>query len=442
MSGWGGKEDAAASGGAPCPSSRALEKGRSLLGGVLCVAVACLLLAPAAFAAAPANDRFSEAEDLGSSVAILIQRSNVDATKEEPGEPFLFSSAGHSVWFKWEAPNDEPVTIDTCDSEFPVNLYLFTGPDLDALVEAGRDSNIDGRFCEDAGGITFRPASGTVYWVFVDGNGFHFPGAPTPPTEGSFKLKVEKTPSPGNDDFADRIVLHGSEGGEMYSASADGFNWNATDEVGEPDHAGDPGGASIWFEWTAPRSGSVQLSACKSLDFLLGLYTGNSANALASVAVESRPASCFINFFAIAGTTYQIAVDGKLDTGTGFPKMGSPGIRVTMKLPQQLSAAGGSDPQQPSDTKPPNTAISRRMLKHAPGIWIFTFRSNEPGSTFQCKLDRRPFKKCPSSKRVRRLAAGKHVLKARAIDSSGNVDQSPAVSRFTVKMSERRRARR
>lgn len=227
------------------------------------------------------------------------------------------------------------------------------------------------------------------------------------------------------------MVLNGSVGGELYSASAGGFNWNATKEAGEPDHGGDQGGASIWYEWTAPMSGKAELGACGSFDFFLGLYTGNSVNALTPVSLESRPVPCFINFVASAGTTYRIARDGKFDAGTGMPKMGGPGIRVSMKLPQ-VSTGGGSSQQQPADTKPPNTTISRRVLKRMPPTWIFSFSSNEPGSTFQCKLDKRPFRKCRSSKTFKRLKPGKHALKVRAVDPSGNVDKSPAVARFTV----------
>lgn len=433
MSWWGEKENAAASGGAPCPSSRALEVRRSWFGMAVGVALVLLLvLAPGAWAA-PANDNFANAEDLGAGFPVVTETwSNVDAT-EEAGEPYDVFAAGHSVWFQWEATTSEVVTIDTCNSEFSTSLTVFAGTELDTLAEVGYDSSSNGRFCPDAAGVTFRPETGTTYSIMIDGNGFGFPEGPSPVTQGSFELKVAKTPSPPNDNFADPVVLSGSVGGSSYSASTQGFNWNATKEAGEPDHGGDQGGASIWYEWTAPASGKAELGACSfSFDFFLGLYTGSSVGALTPVPLESRPVPCFINFVASAGTTYRIALDGKFDIGTGMPKMGSLGIRVSMKLPQQVSAGGGSSQQQPADTRPPKTAISRRVLKRVPPVWVFSFGSNEPGSTFQCKLDKRPFKKCRASKTFRRLKPGKHTLKVRAIDPSGNVDKSPAVARFTV----------
>lgn len=132
---------------------------------------------PAAWAAVPSNDKFADAENLSSVILpIQVSRTNVEATEEEVGEPFVLFTAGHSVWFKWEATGDEVVTIDTCNSEFSTSLVVFTGS-LGALTKVGEDNNSDGRFCPDAAGVTFRTVAGTTYSIMVDGNGFHLPKA-------------------------------------------------------------------------------------------------------------------------------------------------------------------------------------------------------------------------------------------------------------------------
>ena len=41
----------------------------------------------------------------------------------------------------------------------------------------------------------------------------------------------------------------------LVSPGENGSNVGATKEPGEPDHAGDPGGASVWYTWTAPADG-------------------------------------------------------------------------------------------------------------------------------------------------------------------------------------------
>jgi hypothetical protein len=394
-----------------------------------------LLLAPAAFAA-PANDHFADAENLGAGFPVATQAwSNVEAT-EETGEPFLLFTAGHSVWFQWEATTADVVTIDTCESKFATSLVVFTGASLDALTKVGEDSNSDGRNCPDAGGVTFRPVAATTYSIMVDGDAFYLPEGSAPVTQGSFELKVAKTPSPPNDDFAQAMSLWTSvttESGEEFSQAAwmDGFNWNATKEAGEPNHGGDPGGASVWYAWTAPKSGKAELGACSSsFDFFLGLYTGSSVDALTPVEVESRPAPCFVNFFASAETTYRIAIDGRFDSGTGMPKMGSHHVHVAMRALRQPSV--GNVSVQPSDTTPPKTKISKRVLRRMPPVWLLSFSSSEPNSTFRCKLDKGRYRKCRSPRRVNPAAKGRHVLRVVAVDKAGNVDLTPAVIHFGV----------
>jgi hypothetical protein len=112
---------------------------------------------------------------------------------------------------------------------------------------------------------------------------------------------------PPNDAFAAAQELSGRVAG------ADGLNKDATKEVGEPNHAGDPGGASIWFRWTAPADGRAVVSTCEStFDTLLAVYTGDSVIALAAVA--SNDDGCGLqselSFVASEGVTYRIAVDG------------------------------------------------------------------------------------------------------------------------------------
>ena len=62
----------------------------------------------------------------------------------------------------------------------------------------------------------------------------------------------------------------------------------------------------------------------------------------------------------------------------------------------------------------------------------FKFKSSEPGSSFECKLDKKPFKPCKSPKKLKRLKKGKHKFRVRAIDAAGNTDASPAKDKFKV----------
>jgi uncharacterized protein (DUF2345 family) len=90
-------------------------------------------------------------------------------------------------------------------------------------------------------------------------------------------------------------------------------------------------------------------------------------------------------------------------------------------------------PPPTADTDPPETTVTRGPGQNkAHGYQVtFRLRSDEAGSTFQCKLDRKSFKPCTSPKKVR-AKKGRHKFLVRAVDAAGNVDPTPARSRFKV----------
>jgi Tol biopolymer transport system component len=61
----------------------------------------------------------------------------------------------------------------------------------------------------------------------------------------------------------------------------------------------------------------------------------------------------------------------------------------------------------------------------------FTFSADLPGSRFECKLDKHPFRPCRSPF-VRRLRPGRHAFRLRAIGAAGLADPTPAVFRWRV----------
>src|SRR5829696_10582956 len=78
--------------------------------------------------------------------------------------------------------------------------------------------------------------------------------------------------APANDNFADAQVPNTGD-----TNPTSGSNVDATKEPGEPDHAGDAGGASVWYGWTAPHDGPATVDTCDSgFDTLLAVYTGGS----------------------------------------------------------------------------------------------------------------------------------------------------------------------
>ena len=107
---------------------------------------------------------------------------------------------------------------------------------------------------------------------------------------------------PANNNFAAAFVTSGN------IVITNGTTIGASKEAGEPNHAGNQGGNSVWYNWTPSKSGEVAAFLSDTSFFpLLAVYTGNAVNALTQVG--SSQGGGFIQFRVTAGTTYRIAVD-------------------------------------------------------------------------------------------------------------------------------------
>lgn len=88
---------------------------------------------------------------------------------------------------------------------------------------------------------------------------------------------------------------------------------------------------------------------------------------------------------------------------------------------------------EPGDTTPPRTRIVSGPARVGyERLAKFRFSSSEAQSTFQCKLDKKRWKKCRSPYKLK-VKPGKHLLKVRAIDRFGNADKTPARFSWRVK---------
>jgi hypothetical protein len=62
----------------------------------------------------------------------------------------------------------------------------------------------------------------------------------------------------------------------------------------------------------------------------------------------------------------------------------------------------------------------------------FEFSSDEPGTTFQCRLDSGSFESCSSPQTYNGLSEGSHTFRVRATDQSGNTDATPDSATWKV----------
>ncbi len=117
---------------------------------------------------------------------------------------------------------------------------------------------------------------------------------------------------PANNQFTNALVLDGVTTGII------GYNNDANKEPGEPNHAGNSGGRSIWYRWTAPSNMNVEITTDgSSFNTVMAVYTGTSVNSLTTIASNNdggEGTASRVVFSAVAGTVYRIAVDGSAGT--------------------------------------------------------------------------------------------------------------------------------
>ncbi|HEX8142227.1 MAG TPA: Calx-beta domain-containing protein [Pyrinomonadaceae bacterium] len=145
----------------------------------------------------------------------------------------------------------------------------------------------------------------------LDGTDYYGRFNVTYPNISSFLSNGAPPPAPDNNNFANAQAISGCSG------SVTGTNIGANKEAGEPSHEplNNSGGASVWYQWQAPSTGSVTMTTAGSnFDTLLAVYTGTSVSALTAISknddVGSNDRTSTVTFNATAGVTYRIAVDG------------------------------------------------------------------------------------------------------------------------------------
>ncbi len=258
----------------------------------------------------PLNDSFDTAVAL---VGFTGQKEGFNGgATTEPGEPpHAANASGSSVWYSWIAPRDGRAHFSTSRSLFPTVVAFYTGERVDALTVVARSDDGPPSTAAEVDVITQK---GNQYWLALDGQ--H--GA-----RGLFLLQWTysdlKTP---NNSLTNAQSIQG------FMGTALGENYYADTEPGEPYHAGDQGGRSIWYRWIAPANFRVAFKTKGSnFDTLLAVYTGlDFVSGLTLIAAnDDDPNSGLtsaVNFEAVGGTPYHIAVDAATDRGINSPSIG------------------------------------------------------------------------------------------------------------------------
>ena len=346
--------------------------------------------------AQPANDNFARRTAIvWPGTDVTLSGTLADATFEN-GEPFLAGiSSGQTAWWTWTAPTNGIVTFSVAGKGAGPLLTVYTGYDFANLSLVASNNYLTCYEHQECGchwrlrnQTTLHVSRGQVYQVAVDSpivtDVFLNPNfnAPPQPTlvivgggaqlqnpvlnwtavqttnalvEGDLQIGLHFVPAPKNDDFDGRTLIVGSL--KRLAISNEG----ATQEPGEPDHSGNPGGSSVWYSWKAPASGRVTLSTNNIPPYLppdwgmydttiynisiwppppptcgreidqnpppvfypiLAAYTGTNVSALVSantlpVSLDAYPHA--IEFDVVKDQTYQIVFDGNQGTTGTIP---------------------------------------------------------------------------------------------------------------------------
>lgn len=122
-----------------------------------------------------------------------------------------------------------------------------------------------------------------------------------------------------------------------------------------------------------------------------------------------------------SGTPVPLALEG----------VSSPGRFDWVPAPPPPAAEAGGGSNAPSAVVP-----ATKLGKHPPKRTKkrqakFTFSSDSPGASFECKLDKKRFRTCTSPHR-KKVKVGKHRFLVRAVSAQGQADPTPAVFRWRV----------
>ena len=232
---------------------------------------------------------------------------------------------------------------------------------------------------------------------------------------------------PPNDNFANATLLQ-----PLTSVAITGSNVDATNEIGENNccffHN------SVWYRWTAPEPGTYRAELCaSSFNTSLNVLTGAMLNTLTQVAQNYDDPGCGpdgtrsrLTFNAVQGQEYKLQIGSAVNGATGT-------------ISGSIARVPDTPTPPPPDTDPPETTIKRDVDLSRTGTVKFRFKSDEAGSTFECKLKGpdlkrklRQFRACDSPRKYSNLDDGRFKFKVRAIDAAGNVDPTPDKDRFRV----------
>ena len=139
-----------------------------------------------------------------------------------------------------------------------------------------------------------------------------------------------------------------------------------------------------------------------------------------------------------AGSTFQCSLNASPFSACSSPQayaglgQGPHTFRVQARDPYGNTDLTPATRNWTADTVAPDTVLDSGPSGPTGNSVSFTFHSNEPGTSFQCKADAGAFSLCTSPAPFPGLADGQHTVLLRAVDAAGNADPSPVSVTWVV----------
>jgi hypothetical protein len=159
----------------------------------------------------PANDNFIHRSEV-SGANLTVIAYNADATLEG-GEPQPYSGIARTVWFKWTAPADSSVTLDTTGTSVSGHFFaVYVGDNISALAPVAGNSSSS----TTPTAITFSARHGVTYAITIGSRGFNNSGnlvlalTSAPPLTGSLlNLSTRMAVGTGNSVLIGGFIITG-----------------------------------------------------------------------------------------------------------------------------------------------------------------------------------------------------------------------------------------
>ncbi|MEO7600442.1 MAG: PQQ-binding-like beta-propeller repeat protein, partial [Opitutus sp.] len=117
----------------------------------------------------PKNDDFSNAE-LITGASVSVSATLLNATRESGEKNPTNTAAGHSIWYKWVAPNSGNFVLSAYARSVDTVAAVYTGSSVSGVtLVAAQDNSVANPANSDAL-VPFNAISGTTYYLSIDHN--------------------------------------------------------------------------------------------------------------------------------------------------------------------------------------------------------------------------------------------------------------------------------